>query len=373
MDSSDFMSKVALITDTHHGIRNDSALFLDNQKKFYENIFFPEIEKRGISEIIHLGDLFDRRKFINHRTLFHTNKFFMDELVSRNLYMRLILGNHDTAYKNTNSINSPNLLLKGYGDVIHITESSPEVIEYDGSKMLLVPWINDSNYDEITRVIHDSIDDCNIVCGHFDIAGFEMNKGFVSEHGMSPKLFRDFDRVFSGHFHHKSRHGNIDYLGAPFEFTWGDYDDKRGFHIFDTVSHEIEYIENPYKMFHKIIYDDSNGEKVGMLNIDFSIVPDSYVKVIVNAKNDSYYFDRVLSQIESYNPFDLQVIDVQQTESISDMTDEEIKEKIKDTEQLMSEYIGHMTDVDDSDKKKLSVLMNELYKHSQLEESEEDA
>ena len=57
--------KIALITDTHFGARNDSLLFLDFFRKFYENIFFPTLKERGIKEIIHLGDVVDRRKFIN--------------------------------------------------------------------------------------------------------------------------------------------------------------------------------------------------------------------------------------------------------------------------------------------------------------------
>ena len=31
----------------------------------------------------------------------------------------------------------------------------------------------------------------------------------------------------------------------------------RGFHIlFDTETRELEFIQNPYEMFHKIYYDD---------------------------------------------------------------------------------------------------------------------
>ena len=59
--------KIALITDTHFGARNDSIPFNDYFYKFYDNVFFPEIDKRGINTIIHLGDTMDRRKLFHIR------------------------------------------------------------------------------------------------------------------------------------------------------------------------------------------------------------------------------------------------------------------------------------------------------------------
>ena len=59
--------KIALITDTHFGARNDSIPFNDYFYKFYEDVFFPEIDKRGINTIIHLGDTMDRRKFVSYK------------------------------------------------------------------------------------------------------------------------------------------------------------------------------------------------------------------------------------------------------------------------------------------------------------------
>ena len=57
--------KYALITDTHFGVRNDSQILLEYQKKFYDEIFFPYLDKNDIKHIVHLGDLVDRRKSIN--------------------------------------------------------------------------------------------------------------------------------------------------------------------------------------------------------------------------------------------------------------------------------------------------------------------
>ena len=40
--------KIALVTDQHFGARNDSQKIAQHMKQFYDNIFFPEIDKRKI-------------------------------------------------------------------------------------------------------------------------------------------------------------------------------------------------------------------------------------------------------------------------------------------------------------------------------------
>ena len=62
------MTKFVILGDTHFGARNDSRKFHDYFEKFYKNTFFPYLEEHGITEIIQLGDLFDRRKFINYKS-----------------------------------------------------------------------------------------------------------------------------------------------------------------------------------------------------------------------------------------------------------------------------------------------------------------
>jgi hypothetical protein len=41
--------KIALVTDTHFGARNDNQNVNDYFYKFYDNIFFPELEKIDVS------------------------------------------------------------------------------------------------------------------------------------------------------------------------------------------------------------------------------------------------------------------------------------------------------------------------------------
>ena len=98
--------KIALLNDTHNGVRNSSDIFLKNAQDFYENIFFPECEKHDIKQIVHLGDYYDHRKFVNFKALNHNRKHFLNILRDRGMSMDIIPGNHDTFYKNTNDLNA---------------------------------------------------------------------------------------------------------------------------------------------------------------------------------------------------------------------------------------------------------------------------
>ena len=100
--------KIAVLNDTHCGIRNSSEVFLKNAADFYSNTFFPECEKRGIKQIVHLGDYYDHRKFVNFKALNHNRKNFLDPMRRLGMTMDIIPGNHDTFYKNTNDCNYNN-------------------------------------------------------------------------------------------------------------------------------------------------------------------------------------------------------------------------------------------------------------------------
>jgi len=129
--------KVAIITDQHFGARNDSIAFLDFYQKFYDNTFFPVIDASGIDTVLILGDTFDRRKYVNFYSLQRAKQMFFDRLEERGIRVHMLAGNHDTYYKNTNDVNSPDLLLTEYGNIDVI--DSPENIVIDGTKICMMP------------------------------------------------------------------------------------------------------------------------------------------------------------------------------------------------------------------------------------------
>ena len=248
--------KVALITDQHFGGKQDSQNFLTHIERFYREQFFPYLSKNNIHTVIDLGDTFDRRKFVNFNTLDKVRQFYFDVFYENSIKLHSIVGNHSTYYRNTNSVNSSELLYGHYPNI----EVYPEVttISIDGTLIDLIPWINSENYDKTIDFIKRS--KAHVAFGHLEVAGFAMYKGYNAEDGIAKDIFKGYEIVCSGHYHHKSSKDNIHYLGAPYEITWNDYDDPRGFHVFDTETREIEFIRNKFRLFEKIYYDDENTD-----------------------------------------------------------------------------------------------------------------
>jgi len=344
--------KIALITDTHWGVRNDSQIFLEANKLFLDDVFFPKLEEERIEHVIHLGDLVDRRKYINFNTATRLRQDFLERL--RHLDVHIIAGNHDTYYKNTNEVNALRELARDYIN-IQIHDRYPCELRYDDLKILLLPWICDQNRQETLDAIKNTR--AQVVMGHLELQGFEMYRGSMVSHGDDPRLFDKFDLVCSGHYHHRSSNGNITYLGSHAEFTWSDYDDPKGFHIFDTSTRELTFVENPYKVFAKIFYDDELMKVEDLSDIEFEAYGGKCIKVIIKNKNNPYLFDMFIDRLEKINPADMQIVEDHLNLGLVD--DEEIVDEAEDTLTIFRKYVNNMTM--DINKEKLNKTISEVY------------
>ena len=325
--------KIALITDTHWGIRNDNIAFIENNKKFLDNIFFPYLDEHSIKNVIHLGDLVDRRKYINFYTANRVRKDFLLPLDERGITMDIIAGNHDTYFKNTNEINSlTELVDKKYNGISIYYEPIEKI--YDGVKILLLPWICDDNRERTYKIMETT--NAQICMGHLALQGFEMYKGSPISDGMDPGSFGRFDVVCSGHYHHRSSNGHIFYLGSHGEFTWSDYQDHRGFHIFDTETRELKFIQNPYKMFKKLWYNDKNEDFL-KTKINYSEYAGSIVRVIIQNKTNPFWFDKFIENIEQQNPVEIQIVEDHLNLNLEE--DSDIIDEAESTVDIFKKYI----------------------------------
>lgn len=341
--------KILIITDQHFGARNDSTAFLDFYEKFYNDTFFPILDSNNIESVLILGDTFDRRKYVNFYSLDRAKKMFFDKLEERGIKVFMIAGNHDTYFKNTNDINSPELLLAEYTN-IHLVNKAQDIIVHD-TPICFVPWICPDNYEDSIETINTS--NAEICMGHFEIAGFAMYRGMESHEGLSKNVFQKFDMVFSGHYHHRSDDGHIYYLGNPYELTWQDYNDPRGFHLFDIQTRQLEFVRNPNTMFERAEYDDTLADP--SLN-DYGHLTNKYVKIIVVNKNDFYKFDKFITKVYDANPYEVKII-----EDFSEFSEGEIDSDInlEDTLDVLSNYIDSVET--DLDKDKVKTFMKSLY------------
>ena len=350
--------KIAILNDTHCGIRNSSEIFLANAEDFYSKIFFPECDKRDIKQILHLGDYYDHRKFINFKALNHNRRVFLDQVRKRGMSMDIIPGNHDTYFKNTNELNSLKECLGHYMNEVHII-MEPTVMKYDSLKIGLVPWICNDNYDQCMTFIKECQADW--IGAHLELTGFEMMRGITNVHGMNPKIFKRFEMVLSGHFHTSSRKDNIWYLGNPMEFFWNDAHDPKYFHIVDTETREIERIRNPHTIFEKVLYDD---EKNDYSTFDVTKFNKKFVKVIVINKTDPFTFDRFIDNIQNQEIYELKI-----AENFNEFMGTNVEEEnmnFEDTAEIVDSYIEAVDT--DLDKNKIKVQMRELMTEAQATE-----
>tara|TARA_B100000519_G_scaffold92054_1_gene80111 strand:+ start:1481 stop:2518 length:1038 start_codon:yes stop_codon:yes gene_type:complete len=337
--------KVAIITDTHYGARKGSKHIHDYFELFYKNVFFPSLEEHNIDTVIHMGDIFDSRKAIDLQSLEWAKKVVFEPL--KKYKVHAIIGNHDCYYKDTNYVNSPELLLNNYSNITTYSELAE--INIDGLGILLIPWINSSNYDNAKNVIQNC--KSKIAMGHLEMNGFQATRGHVMENGMEVNVFDNFTKVYSGHFHTRSNDGKIYYLGNPYEMFWNDVNDPRGFHIFDTETLTHTPINNPYRLFYNIYYEDTPHQL-----FDFTEYDNKIVKVIVRQKTNSRNFERFIDKLYSSGVQDLKIIENFQLQENEEFAISEEENTIT----ILNRYVDE-SEID-LDKSKIKGILQDIYK-----------
>jgi DNA repair exonuclease SbcCD nuclease subunit len=337
--------KVLVITDQHFGVRNDSQIYVEYYKKFYNTVVIPFIKKYKINQVLCLGDTFDRRKSINFNSLEAAKDMWFDPLEKMGVKMTMLVGNHDIYYKNTLRVNAPSLLLGEYSN-IQIIDGPSEFVLGDLS-VLGIPWICDDNRSRVYELLEKSVSP--LCVGHLEFNGFETVPGVVMDHGIDMGPFKKFDKVLSGHFHTKSSKGNVNYLGNPYELYWNDYQSPRGFHILDTDTLEVKFYRNPYTMFAKIYYEDKFELS------DASDYSGKYVKVIVQDKQDQLKFDRLIKMLYDAGVADLKIIEDLSVEFEGVSEDVETE----DTMTMLDKYIDEVEF--NADKESIKTTVRSLY------------
>ena len=341
--------RVAVITDQHFGCRKNSKLFHDYFLEFYENIFFPAIEAEGITTVIDMGDTFDSRKGIDFSALTWAKDNYFDRLQKLGCRVITIVGNHTAYYKNTNNVNAVDLLLREYDNVEVLAET--QELEIDGLNILFIPWINKENEEQTLKAIEKS--KSSVAMGHLELSGFRVNNQIVMEHGLSANIFKKFSKVYSGHYHTRSTDGTVYYLGNPYEMYWPDVADTRGFHIFDTKTLEHTPVNNPYRLFYVIYYEDTNYKL-----FDTTPYENKIVKVIVRKKSKPKQFEKFIDKLYSSNIAELKVVENFQLddEETSDVFESE------DTLTILNRYIKEYEI--DLDKSKVHKLVSSVYQEA---------
>jgi len=341
--------KVAIITDQHFGARKNSKLFHDYFLKFYNDVFFPYLEEHGITTVVDMGDTFDSRKGVDFSALAWAKNNYYDRLKDMGILVHTIVGNHTAYYKNTNDVNSVDLLLREYDNVPVYSE--PTEISLDKLKVLLIPWINAENQEKSFSLIKKS--NCKVAMGHLELNGFRAHRGHVMDHGHESDLYNKYERVFSGHYHTRSDNGKIFYLGNPYEMFWNDLEDPRGFSIFDTKTLEHFHVDNPYRLFYNIYYNDTPHQL-----FDVSQYENKIVKVVVRKKTSTKDFEKFIDKLYEVGVADLKIVE---NFVLQESSEFEVFES-EDTISILDRYI-HESEIN-LDKSRIKNIMRDTYQQA---------
>lgn len=300
------MSKIVILGDTHLGVGSSSDHFHKYFAKSFSHMFEYMLDN-DIHTIIQTGDMYDRRREVHFNTLYQTKIYFFDRLVAQDITVFVMCGNHDSLYKSSNHINSITLLK--HDNVIPV-DMEPRTYSIEGISIDLYPWVNESNLNASLKFCSES--SSKIAVGHFEFANFPMHRGSMAEDGMDHKLFSKYDKIISGHYHTQSEQDNVQYTGTPYELTWIDHDDPKGFWVFDTETQNMEFIRNPYTLYAKISYTDDMYD-----SFDYASVSDKFVKVFVTDKETSKKLQKFVDKLLAQKPIDVKVVDNIIVESVS--------------------------------------------------------
>jgi DNA repair exonuclease SbcCD nuclease subunit len=342
-------NNICIISDTHFGFENNSEQVLESSLKFFYDVLIPFLNKNKINNIFILGDIFDSRVSVNTKIQNEIYKLFDENLNNFNLY--ILIGNHDIYYNSTTEIHSLKFLKK-FKNVTLI--ETPQIIKINNKEILMVPWI--INNDTISNIVLEN--NAEILMGHFDIKGFNLNKFSISKHGINPDLFvNKFKIIFSGHFHTRSirKIGNSEfiYIGTPYQLTRADMDEERGFLIYNLKSEKYKFFSNDVSTkFTSLEYPNSFSKKIIFNNrVDLTITYDK------NSYKPNEY-NKYINEIEKYKPIKITPIYVDTTNLNSNL--DITKCNISSISDLFKEYVNSMN-ISEYEKEEIIKILIDVY------------
>lgn len=295
------MNKVLFLGDLHLGIRNGSSIFLNMMKKYFNEELFPYILKNDIKYVIQLGDILDKRKSIDFIVSNYLTNAFFKFFETNKIHFYSTVGNHDLYYRQSVELDGPSQFSNN--EYIHIVKTVTNIKIHD-KNFILCPWICEENKEQIINDLKGIKDTKNsFLCGHFELAGFPIQRGFISDKETLPKdILSNYFKVMSGHYHSPSSKDNVSYIGTPYQLTWSDYGDKKKVVVYDFDDKEFEEIYTELEIYHKIFYSDD-------IKINYKDYNNCYVKIILNSDYTDNKLNVFLSEFEnSANLLGLQVI-----------------------------------------------------------------
>lgn len=323
--------KIGFIGDTHIGARGGNPHVRQFIANYFRNYLFPKFKQLGISHYIQTGDITDKRSSISSFDMDYILSDFIPLHIENGITADVLTGNHDIALRDSNRISWADIISRLSEGFIESYQSPKDISiglePGQDVKICMLPWINSENYEETLK--HIDASDASLAVGHLELSGFPMYRNSIcDESPFELSNLNKFEKVISGHFHTASTAGNVQYLGTPYHLTWQDFPDARGFYVYDTVTKEFEFFQNPdhltlFKVF-EYSWDACERDAVlqvkikepSYLNDEFGL-KGSIVKVIVKDRGNAKHYADFCNALRRCDLIDYNVIDHTETASIT--------------------------------------------------------
>ena len=208
-----------ILTDTH--LKNGNVV--ENIELFTNTLTW--CIENGVSQVFHLGDIFDSRK-AQTELMLTTFQNILDLYRQSGVVLVAIPGNHDkTDYGSVSSFLRPFIHHPG----LSLIEDYYNFEVEEGIVLHFLPFFNDDEYNKRLDLLPSQVDTSkkNILLTHIGVTGSVMNNGMTME-GIPLKPFKIFDKVYIGHYHDYQvlDKGRIVYIASGLQHNFGETTEK---------------------------------------------------------------------------------------------------------------------------------------------------
>lgn len=322
--------KIGIFSDFHWGLNKNSTeklnVGIDVMRQFGNNM-----SNLGVDEVIFMGDWNHSRDYIH----VNTQEVAREELIKfakKFNKVHFIVGNHDIHYKDTNDINSVEQFSQI--DNVFVYKKYIELL-FGNKNFALCPWGTLPNPDGLN---------IDAAFGHFAFSGAALVGAVSTGSYTMEDVTKHTPLVFSGHFHirkhYETNTGKVITTGCPYEQTWGDIGNLKGFYILDTDTMEIKFIENTFSPRHVSVRWSK------LKNFDTSLIKNNYIKIIIDS---DYEYDDVTKVMRAFHSAGARIIepDYQYQKELSTIIDNLGDITIMSHEESINKYIDNMSISDD--------------------------
>ena len=220
--------------------------------------FLSILKTRGIKTAVIGGDLFEARDSQTLNVLISVRDMF-NEAADLGINIILANGNHDKVNQEDN-----NGYCHLYADMKNVTVVDTwNVIESPSANIFILAYFPETGslidkLKDIESSDYFNNGKTNVLYAHAGVLGA---LGRENEHEIDVKSFLAFDKVYMGHYHGRTKIGNVEYIGSSRQYTYGE-DYIKGYNICDADG-DLEFIQNKV------------NDRMFTINVDFNDLPNA--------------------------------------------------------------------------------------------------